>query len=97
MTLFQARFIQWLTLNGASQRATVGNYFARYNFNGTQKTYKEEYLGFGENQLDGIFLREEAVKVLKKHNIEPYFEVAGTDIEDYDVFHKKLKDYGRFS
>lgn len=86
MTLFQARFIQWLTLHQCSLRATAGNYYARYNEDGTQKKNKEHYEMFGGNQLDGILLRKEAIKILQKHKIEPYFEEMGTDIEDYDSF-----------
>ena len=90
MTLFKARFIQWLTLNQCSLRATAGNYYARYNFDGTQKKIKKDYPEFGGNQLDGIFLRKKAIKILQNHNIEPLFEEMGTDIEDYDKFRASL-------
>ena len=86
ITLFQARFIQWLTLNQCSLRATAGNYYARYNFDGTQKKNKVYYEMSGGNQYDGLFLRKKAIEVLRKNKIEPHFEVMGTDIKDYDLF-----------
>jgi len=35
MTLFQARYIQLLTLGGCSMRATAGNYYGRYHSDGS--------------------------------------------------------------
>ena len=84
MTLFQARYIQWLTLNQCSLRATAGNYYARYNVDGTQKTIREEYKGCYGNQLDGIFLRKDAIKLLESKGEETFFDEMGTNIEDYD-------------
>ena len=91
MTLFQARFIQWLTLNQCSIRATAGNYDARYNADGSQKTVKEIYKGYGGNQVDGMLLRDKAIEVLEENNIEPFFDTMGTDIEDYDTWRKEEK------
>lgn len=91
MTLFQARFIQWLTITGCTARVTAGTYYARYNVDGTQKKIKEEYNGLMSNQLYGVDLRMSALKVLECHGIEPYFDSMGTDIEDYEEWRKNTK------
>ncbi len=62
LTLFQARYIQWLTLIGCSLRATAGNFYSRYKSDLSQKINPTIYEGFGGSQLDGIFLRESTIE-----------------------------------
>ena len=95
MTLFQARFVQWLTLTGCSLRATAGYYYGRYNDNNEYKGIINDYDGYGANQLDGIRLRELAIKTLLEHNIVPIISVydnnIGYDDNDYFIWHTKYK------
>ena len=95
LTLFQARYVQYLTLIGCSMRATAGNFFARYNYDLTQKNEYSEYRGFGGNQIEGILLREKAIKVLEDNKIKPFFDVNGNNIgyenNSYTNWHKQIK------
>ena len=76
MTLFQAKFVQWLTVRkDCSLRATAGNFYARYNHDYSPKTPRTKYEGHGGNQISGITLREEAIKMLEDNGIEPCFTV----------------------
>jgi len=84
MTLFQARYVQWLTLIGCSLRATAGHYYGRYNFDNTNKNTPNDYNGCGGNQLDGIFLRKEAIKVLTENGIDPVISEMDNNI-GYDA------------
>lgn len=84
MTLFQARFIQWLSLIGCSQRAIAGNYYGRYNEDGTRRNVPNDYEGFGGNQIDGILLVEEAIKTLIKHGKDPIMD--DPNFEDVKTF-----------
>lgn len=80
MTRFQARYVQYLTLVGCSLRATAGNYYGRYNSNGTCKNKPNNYDGWGGNQLDGIFLRKNAIKTLSELGIDPIISVYDNNI-----------------
>lgn len=104
MTLFQARFIQYLTLIGCSIRATAGNFYARYKYvyEGEVVTYVQhrgEYHGYGGNQIDGILLREEAIAVLTAHKILPHFDTMGHSYYggnikySYRKLRKKMKEW----
>jgi len=77
MTLFQARYIQWMTFKNYSLRAISRNYYSRYNTDGTQKEIKTFHENSSGNQMDGIFLRREAIRALKRNNIEPLFDEMG--------------------
>jgi len=77
MTLFQARFVQWLTFKGYSLRMTAVLYYSRYNIDGTQKNKEDDYGFFCGNQIDGIFLRVAAIKCLKEHGREIGFTWKG--------------------
>lgn len=92
MTLLQARFIQFFTLIGCSMRSTAGNYYARYNPDGSLNV-GGVYKGIGGNQIDGIILREEAIVVLQSKGIVPGFDVNGTDLtyEDYKKLYRRKK------
>jgi len=91
MTLFQARFVQYLTLIGCSLRATAGNYYGRYNFDWTRKVIPNDYNGWGGNQLDGIFLREEAIKILTEKGIDPVISTMDNNIGYDDDSYKKWR------
>lgn len=91
MTLFQARYIQYLTLIGCSLRATAGHYYGRYNFDGTQKVTLNDYNGWGGNQLDGIFLREEAINYLTEKGIDPVISVMDNNIGYDEDSYKKWR------
>lgn len=96
MTLFQARFIQYLTLVGCSIRATAGNYYARYDGDGIQHKKRIDYDGWGGNQLDGMFLRERAIDVLKARGVDPVIGVYDNNIgyedDSYEKFRMKQKN-----
>lgn len=72
MTKFQALFILWLrheSFYNCSWRALAWHYYNRYTYNGKVKAYKyrdtkKRYFTPGGNQLEGIFLEEEAFKIL---------------------------------
>ena len=71
MTRFQALFVFYLRnekLQGCSWRALAAHYFNRYDINGNlislEKREVFEYLTHGGNQIDGMFLCNEASKVL---------------------------------
>lgn len=70
MTLFQARYVQFLTLSGCSLRATAAHYYDRYDYDGNYKRGKgfDGLFTYGGNQIDGIELRKEAIKVLRENN-----------------------------
>lgn len=91
MTLFQARFVQYLTLIGCSLRATAGNYYTRYNFDGTQKVTQNDYNGVDGNQLDGMYLREEAIKILTQKGIDPVISIMCSNIGYDDDSYKKWR------
>lgn len=86
MTLFQARFIQYLTLNGCSLRATAGYYYSRYN----KRLPFDKYDGVAGSQIDGILLREEAIRFLLKLGVDPIISVydnnIGYDNDSYAKF-----------
>lgn len=67
LSLFQARYVEYLDKKGCTWRAMGGNFFARYNDDLTQKTKYEPYRGFGGNQIDGMDLTEAAIKTFEKH------------------------------
>lgn len=94
MTLFQARYIQWLTLIGCSIRSTAGHFYGRYNQDYSFKGLNT-YEGYGGNQLDGIFLREEAIKVLEEKGVDPMFDMSGNNIgyehDSYRNWRKETK------
>ncbi len=90
MTLFQARYVQWLTLIGCSLRATAGNYYARYNFDGSFKGNK--YEGVGGNQIDGINIRKRAIEALKGFYIEPVISIMDNNIGYDEDSYKKWRD-----
>lgn len=99
MTLFQARYVQYLTLIGCSIRATSGYFFGRYTLVSNHKTFRyinnngvNEYKGYGGNQIDGILIRQEAIKVLEEKGIAPHFTCYGSDLEEeYEEFRKRTK------
>lgn len=90
MTLFQARFIQYLTLKGCSLRATAGYYYARYNSDNSQRFPSYKYNGVKGSQIDGILLREEAIAFLSALGIDPIISVydnnIGYDNDSYEKF-----------
>lgn len=43
MTLFQARYIQYLTLKGYSLGGTAGSYYGRYNTDGSNRGIPNNY------------------------------------------------------
>ena len=95
MTRFQARYIQYLTLIGYSLRATAGNYYGRYNKDGSNKGLPNNYKGFGGNQMDGIALRERAIEKLLELGIDPVIGIMdnniGYDDDSYRVWRRKIK------
>jgi hypothetical protein len=90
MTRFQARYVQWLTLIGCSLRATAGNYYGRYNDDGTNKNQPNSYESVGGNSLDGADLRREAISVLLAAGIEPYFNDMADELPE-DMEYKEWR------
>lgn len=92
MTLFQARFIQWLVLHvGCSLRATAGNYYGRYDRSGKFRGVVNDYEGWDGNQLDGILLSKKAIQVLKANGAKPYFTVCDYELDEYRNWRAQLK------
>ena len=85
MTIFQARFVQWLTLKGCSLRATAGYFAERYDrvdgeYVQTGNVYdstSSDLFSPSGNQLDGIFIREKAIHILNQQGVEPHFYTMG--------------------
>jgi hypothetical protein len=75
LTRFQARYIQFLSLNDCSLRAIAGNFYGRYNDDMTRKNCVNDYDGWGANQLDGIELVEACIEYFKKEGIDPLISV----------------------
>lgn len=108
MTLFQARFVQCLTLIGYSIRATDGYFSERYSLEGdkyvqTGNPFDKTSSGLFSppgNQIHGIVIRESAIKTLKEHGIEPYFDWTGSHIghghDNYSDWKKRQKRAKRF-
>jgi hypothetical protein len=90
LTLFQARYIQYLTLIGCSLRSTAGHFFERYNYDGTFKG--KEYFGYDGNQIEGMQLREIAIEVLIKNNIDPIISVMDNNIGYEEDSYIKFKN-----
>jgi len=91
MTLFQARFVQWLTLKGCSLRATASYYRDRYD---QGLPFGSKVVGpftVGGNQVDGILLRTEAIDLLKEKGIDPVIGVYDNNIGYEEDSYEKWK------
>lgn len=62
MTLHQALFVKWLRVRqGGSWRYVAAKFKQRYE---DKLPFKDEFLTFGGNQIDGMFLCKEAMNIL---------------------------------
>ena len=93
LTRFQARYIQWLTLIGYSQRATAREFFNRYNEDDLSLRVPKGKEEIG-NQMSGIFLRQHAIDYLNYHGIDSMFEISGVDEEMISYCQFKRKSNG---
>lgn len=69
MTKFQALFVYWLRERcDCSWRALAAHFYNRYNYDWSNKltteTYSYNICTFGGNQIEGMVLHEESMKIL---------------------------------